>query len=801
MFPINEKNKKSKKRIRSVLFSFFVIVIAGISLFRMERDEIREKKEQLLEIAENCANEVSYQINSTFNSTYVFELMLGNSQEEVDNFYYTAQDLQELYSEIEYVALAPEGEVTELYPINHYNEMKNLDLFEFEKTAKAAIFAKDSSEMSISKPFYIKGEKEQIILGMKPIYIQKEYGRKFWGFAVIGIKFSMVEDKLNHSLGHYAFKLENIENESKEKILYSCNEKQLVNPVSVNLEVLNDEWKLSVSPKDRWFNIGYLAVRIFIIVVICIIVEIMFRLIYRDIVRQSEMQAALEEEKERYQIAMESSSDTIFEYDIKNDVCIFFGSILDGKKTAESKIKLEKFQSKILTGEMFHYQDVEKALDFFIGEKTEHFETRYRVKEEDGNIKYVWLSLKGSVIFEQGNPVKVIGTTRNIQARKEEEIKRIEESQRDNLTGLYTEEYGKILIEQYLTSKSKQEECEFFLIGIDRFQQINDLYGYMFADTILVEVAEIISHIAGDADISVRLGGDEFILFQKNSNSLKAEQTAHEIIERVKKVYAGENETVSVSCSIGRASTIVFNSYEQMLKYAHLAFCYLKDNAKGKQANYINISGKIEQKIDDSRFSERTISEIIDTNSVKDDDIISFAFGILEKTKDLKSAINVLLARIGKKFGLREIRVIEIDFDYLSFNLTYQWSIEKKDMEFEKVTHLKDKGILDEAYDAFEREGAINFTPERIKKYYDKIGKTFYGVEEYSNFLCPMCEEGEYRGAIDFVSNDAVKKWSKDEKHVFKEITKLISTHISRVNADIASKAKSEFLSRMSHEI
>ena len=36
---------------------------------------------------------------------------------------------------------------------------------------------------------------------------------------------------------------------------------------------------------------------------------------------------------------------------------------------------------------------------------------------------------------------------------------------------------------------------------------------------------------------------------------------------------------------------------------------------------------------------------------------------------------------------------------------------------------------------------------------------------------------------------------------MFKEITKIISTHISRVNADIASKAKSEFLSRMSHEI
>ena len=145
-----------------------------------------------------------------------------------------------------------------------------------------------------------------------------------------------------------------------------------------------------------------------------------------------------------------------------------------------------------------------------------------------------------------------------------------------------------MLIEQYLTAKPKMEECEFFLIGIDHFQQLNDVYGYMFADTILVEVAEIIRSISNNGDICFRLGGDEFVLFQKNSNSLKAERTAHEIIKRVKKVYTGENETITLSCSIGRASTVVFHNYEQMLKHAHLAFSYLKDNARGKQANYIN---------------------------------------------------------------------------------------------------------------------------------------------------------------------------------------------------------------------
>lgn len=799
-----DRKKKAKwlgkDKIMNLFFYGIVFFMAVFIVIELEQIEVDTRREEVQAVVDNCANEISYQVKNVFNNTYVLNFSVRRNYGKTNDFYSIAQDIEEMYPGIAFVALAPEGTIKKMYPFNMYGEFQNEDLLTYSSTESAAKKAKESGGVIIAEPFKAGKQEKELVFGMQSIYINKANGKKFWGYAVIGIELDYITQQINAGLKNYAIKIE-LSKDKSGRSIYAKQEKNLINPVVSTIKMPGQDWTIAVSPENMWISLTNLILRAIIAVVVSVLVIILIRLIYRDIVRQTELQAALEEEKERYQIAMESSSDTIFEYDIKQDTCTFFGSILNGKKTDGTRMEIANFESKILTGEMFHYQDIEKAIQFFSGERTEPFETRYRFKQEEGQVRYVWLSLKGSVILENGKPIKVIGTTRNIQARKEQEWKRLEERNRDKLTNLYTEEYGRMLIEQYLTAKPKEEECEFFLIGIDHFQQMNDLYGYMFADTILVEVSEMLRGIANAGDICIRLGGDEFILFQKNSNSLKAERTAKEIIKRVGNVYAGENENVSLSCSIGRASTAVFHNYEQMLKYAHLAFSYLKDNEKGKQANYINISDEIEEMMVQSNYNERGISEIIDTNSIRDDDIISFAFGILEKTKDLKSAIYILLARIGKRYELSEIRVIESDLDYLSFRTSYRWCNRNPVGKIEKVVHLENNSLLKRVYNIFEKEGCMEVSPKMIERYEDKLSGLFQGVEGCTSLLCPMWEEGSYKGVMGYVAKEKNREWTSEEKHVFREITKIISTHISRVNADIASKAKSEFLSRMSHEI
>lgn len=72
---------------------------------------------------------------------------------------------------------------------------------------------------------------------------------------------------------------------------------------------------------------------------------------------------------------------------------------------------------------------------------------------------------------------------------------------------------------------------------------------------------------------------------------------------------------------------------------------------------------------------------------------------------------------------------------------------------------------------------------------------------ERNQLYSAIYEEGEFKGAIVFEHSDPLFVWPRDMKTKLKEVSKIISTHITKANADIASKAKTEFLSRMSHEI
>ncbi len=96
----------------------------------------------------------------------------------------------------------------------------------------------------------------------------------------------------------------------------------------------------------------------------------------------------------------------------------------------------------------------------------------------------------------------------------------------DSLTQIYNR--GKIIesMENDLT-----EDSVVALIDIDDFKQINDNYGHMVGDEILVGVVDVIKSSIRINDVLGRYGGEEFILILKKTD--KAE--AMKIIDRVRK--------------------------------------------------------------------------------------------------------------------------------------------------------------------------------------------------------------------------------------------------------------------------
>lgn len=125
------------------------------------------------------------------------------------------------------------------------------------------------------------------------------------------------------------------------------------------------------------------------------------------------------------------------------------------------------------------------------------------------------------------------------------------------------------------------------LIDLDGFKSINDNYGHMIGDMILVEIANRLRNTVRDADIAARLGGDEFVILL-NELSEDLEQSRKEIqliAERVQlemKRPIQLEEAYHLGASIGiRMLDDAKVTVERMIVDADMAMYQAKKDGKG----------------------------------------------------------------------------------------------------------------------------------------------------------------------------------------------------------------------------
>lgn len=86
---------------------------------------------------------------------------------------------------------------------------------------------------------------------------------------------------------------------------------------------------------------------------------------------------------------------------------------------------------------------------------------------------------------------------------------------------------------EQLKSRNSQPEYRrryaVFLIDIDQFKEINDTYGHLYGDEVLVTVARIIKQVLQDSGIVCRWGGDEFLSQSRASSTAETISIAERI--------------------------------------------------------------------------------------------------------------------------------------------------------------------------------------------------------------------------------------------------------------------------------
>jgi diguanylate cyclase (GGDEF)-like protein len=129
-----------------------------------------------------------------------------------------------------------------------------------------------------------------------------------------------------------------------------------------------------------------------------------------------------------------------------------------------------------------------------------------------------------------------------------------------------------------------QSQLALILLDCDLFKNINDEFGHLFGDDILMNICKVCTKEIREIDFFARYGGEEFIIILPDSDINGAVETAKRIQRSLaKNCIAFEGKYVCVTVSIGIClANDKHTNFEQLIKDADLAMYKAKKNGRNR---------------------------------------------------------------------------------------------------------------------------------------------------------------------------------------------------------------------------
>lgn len=174
-------------------------------------------------------------------------------------------------------------------------------------------------------------------------------------------------------------------------------------------------------------------------------------------------------------------------------------------------------------------------------------------------------------------------------ARLFESVQRMAVS--DPLTGLYNRRHFFDLAgKEFYRARRYGKALAVIMMDLDDLKKINDTYGHLTGDQLIIFVAEQCRQQLRKADLAARFGGDEFILLLPETGLDAAMQVAWRLRDAVVKGFRDENGGVVVSgVSLGvSAIDAGCNSLELLVNRADQALYTAKQSGKNRVCAWVD---------------------------------------------------------------------------------------------------------------------------------------------------------------------------------------------------------------------
>ncbi len=153
----------------------------------------------------------------------------------------------------------------------------------------------------------------------------------------------------------------------------------------------------------------------------------------------------------------------------------------------------------------------------------------------------------------------------------------------DPLTGLPNRRYAlDRLGQEWAASRRNDSALTCLMIDVDKFKRINDTYGHDMGDRVLREIASVLRKSLRATDVVCRVGGEEFLVICRDTDSAQAEICADRLRRKVES-HRIEECAVFMTISIGVAARgPAVSDVEALLKLADIATYKSKSDGRNR---------------------------------------------------------------------------------------------------------------------------------------------------------------------------------------------------------------------------
>ncbi len=249
-----------KKTIVPLIVFLLGMCLVGLIVYKIDSHETEQQHIKAQLNATTYGERIKNEISNEIAITDTLKQVLISENGKISQFDTIAENI--MSDVIESIQLAPDGNVTDIYP-SEGTEASKIDLLQDKDCSKISCYARDNHVIITQGPFDLKRGGCGIAV-RNPVYLKDENNQEyFWGFTIVILRVPDIFSDAISALSDFGYEYRLSKTDAPwsdtYKVVYQSDD-QLTHTVSYGFTIGEENWKLEVAPESGWRDLRLLVI-------------------------------------------------------------------------------------------------------------------------------------------------------------------------------------------------------------------------------------------------------------------------------------------------------------------------------------------------------------------------------------------------------------------------------------------------------------------------------------------------------------------------------------------------------------